>query len=641
MEKLLYFDYCSLVIQAILLVCLLMKNMLNGKRGRNYLVLLSISVLTTGMDIFSVSLDNYGSGNIISKFIFHSLYLACHCMTGMVFLGYLFSLTDTWFKAKRNKLKLMQIFFPSILICILLIANIFNHKIFYFDEHDTYTRGEWFFLLYIVTAYYILYIFYKINKYKNLMDKGWAASMYGCFVIILTAAVIQMIYPYALVEMFASAVGLLFILMMVQPAEAIIDNETNLNKKTAYASDIKKSLINKKPETIIMINITNYDAINRVLSYEDMRAFKKGIASNILAYLKANKIKADVYYLENGKYRVRTELEYEKYSKQIAEYINNYLKRLFVYNDTKINVVACVCIAHCPLDISDLESLFAFGDDLDTKYYTGDILYASQIFNQSRYNILRDIDRMIENAISENGFEVYYQPIYSVKGQKFNSAEALLRMHDKKYGMISPEIFIPAAEKSGAIHRIGQFVIESVCQFIASKEFEKLGLEYIEINLSPIQCMDSNLAGNIINTLKRFHITPDKINLEITETAATDIQNIVFENIMSLHKSGISLSLDDFGTGYSNMYRVASIPFRIIKLDRSITHIDENPNMLIVIENVIKMIKAMDMKILVEGIETNTLVQQFSDMDCEYIQSFYYSKPLPLNRFIEFIRVHN
>ncbi len=638
MEKLLYFDYCSLVIQAILLVCLLMKNMLNGKRGRIYLVLLSFSVFTTGMDIFAVSFDNYGPGNIIPKLVFHTLYIVCHGMTGMVYLNYLFSLTDTWFKAERSKSKLIQIFLPSIFLCLLMISNIFNHKVFYFNEHDTYTRGDWFFLLYIVTAYYVIYIFYKVFKYRELMEKGWAASMYSCLVIMLTAVIIQYIYPYVLVEMFASAVGLLFILMMVQPTEEIIDSETELNKLTAYAADIKRSLINKKPETIIMVNIANYNSISRILNYDDMRQFKKNIASNILSYLKANKIKADVYYLDNGKYRIRTEVNYDRYAEQIAEYVNNYLKRFFTYNEIKINVIACVCIAHCPLDISDLESLLAFGNDLDTKYYTGDILYASQIFNQSRYNILRDIDRIIETAISENGFEVYYQPIYSVKNQKFTSAEALLRMRDKRYGYISPEIFIPAAEKSGAIHRIGQFVMESVCQFIASKEFDELELEYIEINLSPAQCMDSNLSNDIMKTLNHFKVKPEKINLEITETAATDLHSMVFDNIMALHKHGISLSLDDFGTGYSNMYRVASIPFRIIKLDKSITHIDENPNMLIVIENVIKMIKAMDMKILVEGIETSSLVRQFSEMDCEYIQSFYYSKPLPLEQFIAFIQ---
>lgn len=233
---------------------------------------------------------------------------------------------------------------------------------------------------------------------------------------------------------------------------------------------------------------------------------------------------------------------------------------------------------------------------------------------------------------------MYYQPIYSVNEQRFNSAEALLRLKDDKYGFISPEIFIPAAEKSGAIHKIGAFVLDEVCRFIASEEYKALQLDYIEINLSVAQCMQNDLANQVLETIDKYKITPDQINLEITETAASYSQKTMLENLSVLSDAGISFSLDDFGTGYSNMRRIASLPLHLVKLDKSFADMGENPKLQIILQNTIQMIKAMNMKIVVEGIETEKLVQQFSDLQCEYIQGYYYSKPIPKEEFVDFIK---
>ena len=197
-------------------------------------------------------------------------------------------------------------------------------------------------------------------------------------------------------------------------------------------------------------------------------------------------------------------------------------------------------------------------------------------------------------------------------------------------------MFIPAAEKSGAIYKIGEFVFEEVCKFISSEEFEHLGLDYIEVNMSVAQCMQSNLASQILTTIKKYNIDPKKLNLEITETAASYSQKTLMDNLITLHDAGIAFSLDDFGTGYSNMRRIVSMPFRIIKIDKSLTEVEDNPKLMVVLKNTINMIKGMNMEIVVEGVETEKLVQLFKELECEYIQGYYYSKPIPKDEFIEY-----
>ena len=149
--------------------------------------------------------------------------------------------------------------------------------------------------------------------------------------------------------------------------------------------------------------------------------------------------------------------------------------------------------------------------------------------------------------------------------------------------------------------------------------------------------MKPQLADDVIQILNKYHVSVNQINLEITETAASYSQNTMMENIEKLVQAGVSFSLDDYGTGYSNMQRIASMPFHIVKLDKSFTNTYNDTKMMIVLENTIRMIKDMDMKIVVEGIETKESMKQFSALECEYIQGYYYSKPIPKQEFIEFI----
>ena len=267
-------------------------------------------------------------------------------------------------------------------------------------------------------------------------------------------------------------------------------------------------------------------------------------------------------------------------------------------------------------------------------------MHVEDIFHKDLVQIQSNIDKIIEEALEFKRFQVYYQPIYSVEKGRFVSAEALLRLFDPNYGFISPEIIVTAAEKSGAIHRIGDYVLEEVCRFIASSEFSALGLEYIEVNLSVAQCMRGNLADNVLGIMDRYRVPTETINLEITETAASasHMQEILEENLRKLEQAGISFSLDDYGTGYSNIKRVIQMPVKIIKLDKSFVDDQHNPKMRVVLKNTVAMLKDINMEIVVEGIETQEMLDFFTELQCDFIQGYFFSKPLPKPEFISFLK---
>lgn len=641
MEKLLYFDYSAFLLELVLICSILMRKMFSNNVNRFFLFLVSVTLLTTAMDISAVALDRTGSGYVAAKYFFHSAYLFLHVLVAFLYLVYVLLQQDMWYRTTDKKWKMIVLFAPLLYIGVITIVNPFTGILFYLDQNDAYTRGPLFISLYIVTIYYSVFIFYRTIHFRKNTDAMRTISLTLGLFLILAAAIVQLMMPHLLLDMFALAIGLLFMFMMVQRPEEVMDPETGLNNLSSYVSDLRRSVANKKPETLIIIQFTNYPAVRDMLGYNDSVDFKRYLAKIILDKLAKNRIRAEVYYIGSGCFRIRMDVRNTSDTDRLAAEINDYFRNDIRYNELVINLVTVVCIARVPDDIPECSTLRAFENDLGSSVYTGSVLYASELYQQKKYDILSSIDVIIDEAIAENEFEVYYQPIYSIQQNRFNSAEALLRLKSKKFGFVPPDIFIPAAEKNGAIHKIGDFVLESVCNFIGSDEFGELGLDYIEVNLSPVQCMENNLAKHMIEIFNRNNIDPAQINLEITETAAGEMQNAIAKNINALHNAGIEFSLDDFGTGYSNIQRIASMPFNIIKLDKTITQIDDNPNLVIVLENVVKMIKSLNMKIVAEGIETKELVDRFSDLDCEYIQGYYYSRPLPRSEFVKFIKSHN
>lgn len=638
MDKIIYFDYCALLIFIILMVSTIFRGMTKGKLNRCFLLMLIVSILAGIADIGAVTLDNMGAGHVTAKYVFHTLYLILHNSVTPLYAIYLIEQTNTGYKIYRKPIQKMLFVAPFALVTVLLLINPFWHIVYYLDETDAYVRGNLFFLLYLTVAFYIIFGMVNLYRYRKLFSKQRYFALMFVFPLMTVSVIIQLFYPKVLVEMFAGACGLLFISMMIQRPEETIDIETGLGKLSAYARDMKRIFINEKPIEIILVNVTNYQSIRSMLGYEGMNEMLHAIANRLVKINKKQKIEAEMYYLGVGKFRFVLDSRHFNKTEETAQMVNTMMKKDFHWNQMELALATCVCIAKCPQDISDVDALLAFGNDLNTTKYNGEVLYASEIFSKKYYDIMRDLDRIIERAMTEHKFSVYYQPIYSVEEQRFHSAEALLRLQDDQYGFISPEVFIPAAEKSGAIHKIGAFVLDEVCRFIASDEYQTLHLDYIEINLSVAQCMQNDLADQVLETLDRYHVTPDQINLEITETAVSYSQKAMMDNLNKLTHAGISFSLDDFGTGYSNMWRIASLPLHIVKLDKSFTDLEDNPRLLIILQNTIKMIKDMNMKIVVEGIETEQLVDQFSELQCEYIQGYYYSKPIPKQEFIAFIK---
>ena len=260
---------------------------------------------------------------------------------------------------------------------------------------------------------------------------------------------------------------------------------------------------------------------------------------------------------------------------------------------------------------------------------------SKKFFHECDYNFMESYKRykkIVEILESEltmesDKYQVYFQPIMSISENKFIYAEALSRLKNTELGDISPAEFIPAAEHSGLIERLGRLNFERVCQFISQNQDT---VKAISVNFSVPQMMNPDISKNIVKLLEKYNVSPDKIIIELTESIIIDDYEVVWKRMNELTKTGIKFYLDDFGTGYSNFANVLRLPFSLIKFDRTfVLSMEQDKKIEVLMKNLISTFKDSGLHILVEGVETEEQDKLVKAAGVEYIQGFLYSKPVP------------
>ncbi|MGI6264885.1 MAG: EAL domain-containing protein [Acutalibacteraceae bacterium] len=245
---------------------------------------------------------------------------------------------------------------------------------------------------------------------------------------------------------------------------------------------------------------------------------------------------------------------------------------------------------------------------------------------------LEDIKRSLENALEHNGVEVFLQPLVDSHTGQIVAAEALSRLRDENGNLIQPDAFIPIAEKSGRIGTLGEQTLQKVCRFIADHDMDSLGLRWINVNLSPIQCLSKDLSERFGAILNKHGVDPSQIHLEVTEQSMVD-HTVLEKQINAMRRQGFEFALDDYGSGYSNLARIKHYPFFNIKLDLDVVwdYVRERDEFL---PSIVQAFKRMNYHITAEGIENEEMAQALTAIGCDFLQGFHFSKPLPMDEFV-------
>ena len=527
------------------------------------------------------------------------------------------------------------------MVCLLVFSNVFCHNVFYFDENLVYTRGPIFYGLHVCAFVYFITGIAFLLTYRKVLATDKLLALICFYPWNLLAIMVQALIPEYLVEMFLNTVSLFMVSNIVQRPEEVINPIIGIRSHIAYTSDMKKAYYLRKPVRVLLARIVNYQSLLTILGNDACNSLMKRTSDKMKAAFRSKRNSADLYYLENGLFAAVSQTENSEYFRTAAQSFSSSINGSLQIGKLELEMDSCLSVFRCPEDFEEYEKMMSFVNTFSSFLPANGVVTFLEDENDKqkfRFHLRNEIDQIVSNAIEKNRFQMYYQPIYSVSQKRFTSAEALIRLFDEKYGFISPELFITSAEKNGTILQIGEFVLDSVCRFMAECSLMGLPIEYIELNLSMKQCMQMDLRDKVLYYLNKYNLKPEQINLEITETAANTAQDIVEENIRFLSEQGVAFSLDDYGTGYSNLSRIICLPFRIVKIDKSMTDKVFDSKINAVLKYNIRLLKEIGMEIVVEGVETEAALKQFEGMGCDFIQGYYFSRPLPQREFVEFIK---
>ncbi len=632
------YDYCAFILLCIIVVYYFRTSVHGTNRVR---IMAMIVVLTMAASVFDATRVRFASIREVSDIRFFAVnfgYLLLISSIPFMYLLYIVATTDTWHKLTKFKIEIVLCTIPMAVNVAILVLNWTYPIAFEIGPDRTLTRHWGYYMIFFIFVLYglIALAFLKKNVYN--VDRKRYYVLLAPIIMVTVGLAIGVLARGHHVVCFSVAVCVLALVLINRRVEDSIDIVTGMHTYKVFAEDMYTNFSTGKQMEIILINITNFKYAMRMVGYDSMLGMMAPVSAEILRIMRKYHAQFMCYYNGDGKFAVELSRKNFTYAHEIAEEISNSIRQNIRMEISDFELEINTCLVRCPDDISDVSALFMLISDLDLAEATGRVLSAESITGTKEFTMKKEMSTIIDRALANHYFSVFYQPIYDTETGKFSSAEALLRLRDPKYGYISPQLFIPLAEKSGAIHAIGSFVLEEVVKFIASDDFKQLGVDYIEINLSVMQCLRSNLADEIIDLTRKYKVPPSKINLEITETASGYSQSKLNTNITKLTENGFTVSLDDFGTGYSNLMRIAQLPLNIVKLDRAFVLMEESGGNHIIIKNLIRMLKDMNLRVLVEGIETKEMVESFTQMGVDEIQGFYYSRPLTKSAYLRFLK---
>ncbi|WLD28175.1 EAL domain protein [Clostridioides difficile] len=385
---------------------------------------------------------------------------------------------------------------------------------------------------------------------------------------------------------------------------------------------LKKASQNDK-HAMVIFDIDKFKAINDIYGHKKGNSILKDIADTLDSITHNNETFA----------RVSSDNFNMLLSYDTREDIINVIKKIIINNDV-------VNLSFGIYEIKDKSlSISAYSDRASLAKLSiknnRDINFA--FFNDELRDklLLEDkIEKKMEYALENNQFIMYLQPKYNIKSEKFCGSEALVRWQYTEKEFIYPSDFIPIFEKNGFITKIDMYILEQACKEIRTLFDKGISPLPISVNFSRVDFFKKDFITKIVNICDKYKIPYSLIEIEITESSMFGDTDTLFEVSRSLQDIGFILSMDDFGSGYSSVNMLKNIPLNVIKLDRGFFIDDKNiDKSQIVIKSIVSLIKQLGIRVVAEGIETKSQVEMLRKANCDIIQGYYFSKPLPVKEF--------
>ena len=633
MNYIIHYDIAAVVIAIVTMGVFFYKRTIQSQHTKVFGVLVLFELFTSICDVISVYfINNPEKLSLAGHYAINEVYLMTFNAIPVIYFFYLLLAAKT--QREFTTFDYIRMILPFGLDLILIVTTPWSHLVFYFDENRLYTHGNGMFVLYGIAFLYMGMAIMDTFRYRSKLNWGQRANVYFYAILCFGAALAQFLIPGMIISQLAVAISMLLLYFSLENPADYLDNSLEIYNKEAFIVVGKELIRRKKAFRIIGLPFTKLKFMNETIGIEN----KEEVLKQISRFLQNLNGVSNAFHYSGTRFLVVLEDSEEK-QKELTQKIQEFFGKPIPAGCMSITLSVPIITFRCPEEISGIE------DVLDVIEYSlfdasgdkNEIIETSvEILEQKRWE--SQVLSVMKDAIRRQEFEVYYQPIYSVEKGKYTTAEALVRMPRTKLGFVGPDVFIPMAEKNGMILEIGEIVFRKICEFITKAKLWENGIEYVHVNLSVVQCMQDTLHEQLLSIMDEWNLPYKYVNLEVTETAAVVSSDTLKSNMNKLMGKGIEFALDDYGTGFSNTSSLIKYPFHTIKLDKSMVWAAmEDKKAMCALEHTISMVKAMDMEIVAEGVETKEQADILQKMGCDFFQGFYYSRPVPEKEYLNLL----
>lgn len=588
-------------------------------------ILIANALSTTGAAIVEPYAGKSSSAFFFLE-LFQFLYFLLH--TALCPMLYYYVLSVTGKIRKRSILQNIGFGLPLIVTEVFVLLNPLFHSVFYYDEAIQFHRNWAEYMIYGVAGLYFILAMFELMFSWNAINLRRRIALLYFFTLCLAGILIQLININIKSELFAESIAVMGAMLAIESEDDRLDSDTNIYNRKALQMDVHNFRIMKENVHLMFIKIINADVIERITGSANDDILTEVIAT----YLKTLVPRYNIYH-PNPETFVITFSGYDE--AKIEGIRNNIMSRFEDKWDIANSAVlldAAVIGSSMTGELNSVDDVMFIADSIIPANANKEDVDIAWLMRRA------EIERAIKRSLREEKFEVYYQPTYNLIGSSLHGAEALVRMNDDSIGYISPEEFIPVAEQIGLVEEIDDYVLREVCTFLESGIPMEHGMDCINVNLSVIQCIRPGFFEHITEIVNEYKIEHSMLNFEITESVGAEDYHVLSQVAKKLKSQGFLLSMDDYGTGYSNMEGIFSLDFDVVKIDKSILwSAEKNSNGRIILKNSVNMIHDLGCKVLVEGVENTEHIEMLKVLGVDYLQGFFFSKPVPKQKFLEII----
>ncbi len=408
-----------------------------------------------------------------------------------------------------------------------------------------------------------------------------------------------------------------------------VDDLTGLFNQSKLEKDIVCFTSEGKQGVIIFLNINDFKLINEIYG----EALGDRVLVRVAEILKNHrKSVVQIYRLYGDEFVIL--IDKQMSTAQIHMFVNKLkedMEKRFFIRHKLVSIKMSYGICKLPMKLNNPFEL------VQRAKWT--MIYAKNnnrnmvaIFNDEiEQSILKEmyVKSDIKVGIKNNEFYLKFQPIVDIKNLKLKSFEALVRWKSSVWGEFNPDEFISVAEDNGDILELGQFVLESACQFVSNVKREHNRDVVVSVNVSVIQLMDRQYVSKVMKTLQKYNVKPSSIIVEVTESHMLESNSVMVKKLQLLDKMGIKIALDDFGTGYSSLNSILILPLSFVKIDRIVMEkVMDRKEIEKFIYSIISFCEQMNLNVICEGIENEDMIKVADKLGSDYLQGFIFAKPL-------------